>query len=216
MKNRRSLAEAAGRWSASHRWAAVLLWLAAVVIATVLGGSVETAAPTAAELTNGEARHAEQILDDAGFHLPAHEVIAVHSDTGTADSTAFRATVRDTLQAIDGTGHVQNVVSPLDPATRAAVSADRHSALVQFDMKGDSLDAKDNVAPVLAAVGKVAAVHHGVRVEQFGEASFAHAAEEKLNTDYTNAEYLSFPVTLPSCWWHSALWWRRCYRWCWR
>ena len=196
MKSRRSLAEAAGRWSASHRWAAVLLWLAVVVIATVLGGSVSTAAPTAAELTNGEARHAEQILDRAGFHLPAHEVVFVHSDTGTVDDAAFRTTVQDTVRALTATGKVQDVLSPLDPAGQAAVSADRHSALVQFDMKGDSVDAKDHVQPVLDAVAKVAAAHRGTRVEQFGEASFGHLSDQKLNTDYTNAEYLSFPVTL--------------------
>ena len=196
MKSRRSLAEAAGRWSASHRWAAVLLWLAVVAIATVLGGSVKTAAPTAAELTNGQARHAEQILDRAGLHLPAHEVVFVHSDTQTADSTAFRATVQAAVSAVTGTGRVENVVSPLDPAGQAAVSANRHSALVQFDMKGDSLTAKDHVQPVLDAIAKVSSAHQGWRVEQFGEASFAHISDNKLHTDYTNAEYLSFPVTL--------------------
>lgn len=196
MKSRRGLAEAAGRWSAGHRWAAVLLWLAVVAAATVLGGAVTTAAPTAAELTNGEARHAEQILDRAGFHLPAHEVVLVQSASATADDPRFTAAVRATVAALDGTGQVQDVLSPLDPAGRAAVSADRHSALVQFDMKGDPLTAKDHVQKVLDAVAKVAAAHPGTRVEEFGEASFTHVSESKLHTDYTNAEYLSFPVTL--------------------
>ena len=196
MKRRDGLAEAAGRWSATHRGAAVLLWLAFVVAATVLGGFVKQAEPTPAELTNGEARHAEHILERAGLELPAHEVVFIRADASAVDSEAFRATVTDTVKRIKATGKVRDVVSPLDPAGRAAVSADRHAVLVQFDMAGDAVTAKDEVQPVLDAVAKAGRAHHGFSVEQFGEASFAHKYDEKLHTDYTNAEYLSFPVTL--------------------
>jgi uncharacterized membrane protein YdfJ with MMPL/SSD domain len=194
--SRRGLAQAAGRWSATHRWAAVLLWLAFVVVATVVGGMVTQHEPTPAELTNGAARHAEQILDDAGLSLPAHEVVFVHSDRATADSAEFRTAVTDVVRRIKDTGQVRDVVSPLDPAGAAAVSADRHSALVQFDMAGDALKAKEEVQPVLDAVAKADKAHPGISAEQFGEASFAHKYEEKLHTDYTNAETISFPVTL--------------------
>ncbi|MFI9803970.1 MMPL family transporter [Streptomyces sp. NPDC052301] len=196
MRNRRGLAQAAGRWSATHRWAAVLLWLAFVVVATVAGGMVTQQEPTPAELTNGPARHAEQILDDAGLTLPAHEVVFVHSDRVTVDSPEFRRAVADVTGRIRGTGKVRDVVSPLDPAGASAVSKDRHSALVQFDMAGDAVKAKGTVQPVLDAVAKSAQASPGVTVEQFGEASFAHKYEEKLHTDYTNAETISFPVTL--------------------
>ncbi|KUL26757.1 MMPL family transporter [Streptomyces regalis] len=196
MTSRRGLAQAAGHWSATHRWAAVLLWLAFVVVATVGGGMVTQQEPTPAELTNGEARHAERILDDAGLSLPAHEVVFVHSDRATADSAEFRTAVTDVVQRIKGTGKVRDVVSPFDPAGAAAVSADRHSALVQFDMAGDAVKAKEEVQPVLDAVAKADTSHPGIAVEQFGEASFTHKYEEKLHTDYTNAETISFPVTL--------------------
>ncbi|QKW07759.1 MMPL family transporter [Streptomyces sp. NA04227] len=196
MTRRRGLAQAAGRWSAEHRWAAVLLWLAFVVVATVLGGSVGQQEPTPAELTNGEARHAEKILDDAGLTLPAHEVVYVHSDRETADSAAFRSVVGEVVRRIEATGRVRDVVSPLDAAGAGAISADRHGALVQFDMAGDSVDAKKKVQPVLDAVAKADKAQPGIRAEQFGEASFAHKYDDKLHTDYTNAELISFPVTL--------------------
>ncbi|MER6419407.1 MMPL family transporter [Streptomyces sp. NPDC001137] len=196
MTSRRGLAQAAGHWSATHRWAAVLLWLAFVVVATVGGGMVTQQEPTPAELTNGEARHAERILDDAGLTLPAHEVVFVHSDRSTADSAEFRTAVADVVRRIRGTGKVRDVVSPFDPAGAAAVSADRHSALVQFDMAGDAVRAKEEVQPVLDAVAKADRSHRAIALEQFGEASFAHKYEEKLHTDYTNAETISFPVTL--------------------
>ncbi|WEO94226.1 MMPL family transporter [Streptomyces sp. FXJ1.172] len=196
MTSRRGLAQAAGRWSSTHRWAAVLLWLAFVVVATVAGGMVTQQEPTPAELTNGEARHAEQILHDAGLTLPAHEVVFVHGDGARADSARFRSAVTDVVRRIEDTGKVRDVVSPLDPAGAAAVSADRHSALVQFDMAGDAVKAKEEVQPVLDAVAKADEAHPGIAVEEFGEASFTHKYEQKLNTDYTNAETISFPVTL--------------------
>ncbi|MFI6898678.1 MMPL family transporter [Streptomyces sp. NPDC050256] len=197
MRSRQGLAQAAGRWSATHRWAAVLLWLAMVVVATVAGGMVQQQEPTPAELTNGEARHAERILEDAGLDLPAHEVVFVHSDTLTVGSPAFRSAVTDVVRRIEKTDKVQNVVAPaLEGAGGPAVSKDRHSVLVQFDMAGDAVTAKEEVQPVLDAVAKADRAHPGVHAEQFGEASFAHTYDEKLHTDYTNAEMLSFPVTL--------------------
>ncbi|WP_051795181.1 MMPL family transporter [Streptomyces sp. NRRL S-87] len=196
MKNRRSLAEAAGRWSASHRWAAVLLWLTFVVAATVTGSAVGTAAPTPAELTNGEARRAEEILERAGFELPAHEVVLLQSESTTVDDPGFRAAVTDTVRALRDSGRTQNIVSPLDPAGRPAVSADRRSALVQFDMRSATVTAKEEVQPVLDAVDRIGRAHPGLRVEQFGEASFQHGYDTKLHEDYTEAENLSFPVTL--------------------
>ncbi|GGW80537.1 membrane protein [Streptomyces lucensis JCM 4490] len=174
----------------------MLLWLAFVVVATVAGGMVTQQEPTPAELTNGAARHAERILDDAGLSLPAHEVVFVHSDRETVGSPRFRAAVTGVVGRIKGTGKVRDVVSPLDPAGAAAVSADRHSALVQFDMAGDAVTAKEEVQPVLDAVARSAEASPGVTVEQFGEASFAHKYEEKLHSDYTGAETISFPVTL--------------------
>ncbi|MFB7470642.1 MMPL family transporter [Kitasatospora sp. NPDC056184] len=196
MRSRRGLAEAAGRWSATHRWTAVLVWLAFVVVATLLGSMAETKSPSAAQLANGEARQAEEILDRAGLTLPAHEVVLVQDPDGTVDSERFRAAVEDTVKALNGTGRTANVVSPLDPAGPAAVSADRHSALVQFDLAKGGPKAKDEVEPVLDAVAGVAKAHQGIRVEQFGDASFQHAYDAKLHTDYSNAETLSFPVTL--------------------
>jgi uncharacterized membrane protein YdfJ with MMPL/SSD domain len=42
----------------------------------------------------------------------------------------------------------------------------------------------------------VGGAHPGIQVEEFGEASFAKAYDDKLATDYTNAEMYSLPVTL--------------------
>ncbi|MEV7022403.1 MMPL family transporter, partial [Kitasatospora sp. NPDC093558] len=185
-----------GRWSARHRWAAVLLWLLFVAVAVTAGGATKQAGLTAEEQVNGEAQHAQQILDRAGFALPARESVFVHSDSASADDPAFRAVVDETVAALGRTADVTDIGSPLDPAGGGPVSADRHSALVLFSVSGDAATAKERISPALATVDTVAHAHQDFRVAEFGEASFAKAYEDKLAKDYAGAETLSFPVTL--------------------
>jgi uncharacterized membrane protein YdfJ with MMPL/SSD domain len=196
MRHRRSFAAAAGSWSARHRWAAVGLWLLFVTVTLMLGSAMKPADLTAAELTDGEARHAQQILDQAGFALPAHEVVFVHSDTQTVESPQFKTTVDEVIRALNGSGQVAHVASPFGPGGTGAVSADQRSALISFDLTGEATTAKKRIQPVLDGVAKVGGAHPGIQVEEFGEASFAKAYDDKLAADYTNAEMYSLPVTL--------------------
>ena len=57
-----------------------------------------------------------------------------------------------------------------DPYRAGLISADRHSALVDFDMNGDPDKAADQVQPVLDAVAKVRRAHPGLSVDEFGDA----------------------------------------------
>ena len=196
MGTRRNAAAAAGRWSARHRWTAVLLWLLFVAGATVVGSSFQTGELTATELSSGESRQAQEILDRAGFVQPSREVVLVQSDSATVDTPAFGAALGDVVKVLGGRSEVRGVTSPLTPAGAGAVSADRHSALVQFDMAGDAVDAKKAITPVVEAVEGLRPAHPEVRIEQFGEATFGKAYDDKLSTDYANAEVLTLPITL--------------------
>lgn len=196
MRVRRNVAAAAGRWSARHRWTAILLWLLFVAGATVVGSGIETGELTATELSTGESREAQRILDRAGFVQPSREVVLVQSDSATTDAPAFRAAIDDVVTTLQGRPEVRRVSSPLDADGAGAVSADRRSALVQFDMAGDGVAAKAAITPVVEAVEGVRPEHPDLRIEQFGEATFGKAYDDKLSKDYTNAEILSFPVTL--------------------
>ncbi|MEU6862248.1 MMPL family transporter [Streptomyces sp. NPDC046876] len=196
MHPRKNIAATVGRWSARHRWSAVLLWLLFTALAVTAGSSTELVGLSAAEQVNGEAQRAQQILQRAGLELPAQESVYVHSDTLTADSPAFAAVVGEVAQALGGAADVSGVAPPLGPQGTGAVSADRHSALVTFRIGGDPTTAKERVQPSLEATAKVAGAHRDLTVEQFGEASFAKAYTEKLEKDYSSAETLSFPVTL--------------------
>ncbi len=56
---KRNLAARAGLWSASHRKRAILGWLAFVVLAVVIGGSVGQQKIAQEDMGNGESKFAD-------------------------------------------------------------------------------------------------------------------------------------------------------------
>ena len=89
---------------------------------------------------------------------------------------------------------MENVTSPL--TGDGEVSADGHAALVGFEIRGDSTQAKERVDPILAAVASVQAEHPNLDIEQFGGASANKAVQKTINEDLKKAGELSLPVTL--------------------
>jgi uncharacterized membrane protein YdfJ with MMPL/SSD domain len=67
MPTQRSIAARAGRWSAAHRKTAIWGWLLAVVLATVIGGSIGQNTTPQAESGNGESKRGEMLVDAADF-----------------------------------------------------------------------------------------------------------------------------------------------------
>ena len=85
----------------------------------------------------------------------------------------------------------------LSPLTGdAPVSADKHSALVQFDITGDSLEAAKRLDPSKEVVSEVKADHPELLVEQFGSVSSNKELNDTFASDLAKAELLSFPLTL--------------------
>ena len=78
MEPSRNIAARAGRWSAQHRKAAVLGWLAFVVTAVVLGGLTGTKLLTDEEQGSGESARADKALAKA-FPQAADESVLVQS-----------------------------------------------------------------------------------------------------------------------------------------
>ena len=188
------IAARAGRWSARHRKTAILGWLAFVAIALMAGQMTGTKSPTDAQRYDGESRKAETVLADAGFSDAAGEMVLVQSKTKTVKDPAFRAAVKDVERAVTGESAVTNVVSPLGPDGQ--VSKDRHSALVQFDIKGNPDTAVDRIQPVMTAVNHVAGAHRDVTVGQFGSASVDKELTDSQTSEQNRSQMLSLGVTL--------------------
>ena len=118
---RTNLAARAGRWSAQHRRAAILGWLAFVVVAVVLGGAVGTRHIPQDNNGVGESGRAQQVLHDE-FPQPSNEQVLVQSSRLTVRDPAFRAAIQDVANRLSAVSTVENIRSPLLTANRGEVS----------------------------------------------------------------------------------------------
>ncbi|MEV0736931.1 MMPL family transporter [Streptomyces sp. NPDC050549] len=191
----RGLAARAGGWSARHRWAAVGIWVLFVVLAMGIGSAAGRVDVNESDQLKGETHTAATIIDDAGIKEPAGETVLIQSKDGSLKSTdaEFRSAVTAVVTAVNGTGKVTDVTSPYDTKT---ISKDGRSALVQFDMRGDSDTAGDRVEPVLNAVAGVQKDHGSLRIEEIGGASMAKQYKDAFGDDFKKAEYSAVPVAL--------------------
>ncbi|MEV5603735.1 MMPL family transporter [Streptomyces sp. NPDC052299] len=192
----RGVAARAGGWSARHRWAAVTIWVLFVVLAMGLGSAAGRVDVKESDQMSGEVGRAVQIIEDAGLKDPAGETVLIQSEGengAVAGSAEFRAAVKDVIRAVQDTGEVTAVTSPY---TTKTISADGHSALVQFEMRGDPETASERVAPVLKAVEKVDGAHDGLLIEEIGGASMGKTFDDAFGSDFQRAEFSAVPVAL--------------------
>ena len=192
-KHSLNLAARMAHWSGRHRKKAIWGWLAFVLLVFAAGNAIGTTQISDVDQYTGESHDAEVALDRAGLR-PVEEVVFVQSDTLTVEDPEFRAAVTDITGRLSKIPYVENVTSPLSGDSE--VSADGHAALVGFEIRGDSTEAKARVEPTLAAVAAVQADHPGLDVEQIGGASAAKAVNETITDDLKKAGELSLPVTL--------------------
>jgi RND superfamily putative drug exporter len=188
-----NLAARMARWSSKHQKAAFWGWLAFVILAFAIGNAVGPNNISDVDNFNGESHDAEAALDRAGLR-PQSEVVFVQSDRLTIEDAQFKAAVTDVTARLPKIPYVENVKSPL--RGESAVSEDGHAALIDFDVAGDSNEAKDRIDPVLAAVATAQRRHPDLAVEEIGDASANKAINEVFGDDLAQAGELSLPVTL--------------------
>jgi uncharacterized membrane protein YdfJ with MMPL/SSD domain len=193
MNRRPNLAARMAHWSSRHRKKAFWGWLAFVILAFAIGNAVGPNNISDVDNFNGESHEAEAALDRAGLR-PQSEVVFVQSDKLTINDPPFRAAVADVTARLPKIPYVEDVKSPL--RGQSAVSEDGHAALVDFNVAGDSNEAKDRIDPVLAAVAAAQRRHPELAVEEIGDASANKAINEVFGDDLKKAGELSLPVTL--------------------
>jgi len=192
---RENLAARVGRWSARHWKKAVFGWLAFVVVAFGIGGLIGTKSLSLTAAGPGESGTAQRILNK-GFEQPAKELVLVQGASAVASSAEFRAVVQDVLRRLEAQPNVTNVDSPFAPGSGGGkVSADGHSALVEFDIRGDVEDAADKVTPI-EATAKAASANPQFTIAEFGDGSANKAISDQFGKDLLKAGALSLPVTL--------------------
>jgi RND superfamily putative drug exporter len=184
-----------GRWSASHWKTAVFGWLGLVVVAFGISSAIGVKTIDKNTAGPGESGRMDRILD-AGFKLPANESVLIQSRSARAGTPAFDAAVRDVVVRVSKVAAVQNVRSPLDPGNAGQISKNRHSALVEFEIRGDKDSAGDKIGPVLDGVASANRAHPGFFIGEFGDASAAKAVDTVFANDLGKAGVFSVPLTL--------------------
>jgi RND superfamily putative drug exporter len=165
------------------------------VFLLVTGHVVGTMQVPAEETGSGQTGQAQQMIS-RDFPLRANEVVLFESKNLQVSAPAYQAAIRDVLARIQATGRVTQIRSPLTPADVGQISADRHAALLQFQLTGNINDDAARVTPVLAAVQAAAAAHPQIRIAETGDAAISKAVNDTIFRDLRRAEAMSFPITL--------------------
>jgi RND superfamily putative drug exporter len=193
MNPRNNIAARAARWSTAHRKVAIFGWLAFVVLSVLVGGAVGQQKLTDAEAVSGESGRAELALERS-HSSPDDEVVLVQSSEMKAADPAFATAVRETTARLGRLASVSQISSPADGGGQ--VSADGHSALIEFKLPGTKDQAEERVDGSLAATVAAQERNPDLRIEQFGGASAGKALEAAFEEDLGKAEKTSLPVTL--------------------
>ncbi|HET7450855.1 MAG TPA: MMPL family transporter [Gaiellaceae bacterium] len=187
-RNRQNLAARMGRWSSAHWKTATFGWLAFVFVAFGLGAIVGTTQVDQNAPGPGESGRMQKILDD-GFKQPVGENVLIQSRSHHVGDPGFTAAIRDVVARVSAVTAVENV-------RRGPISKDRHSALVEFDIRGDRDKAADKVGPVLDSVATAQRAHPDFVIGEFGLASAIKGTDTAFGDDLGKAGQLSLPVTL--------------------
>ncbi|HEY2219311.1 MAG TPA: MMPL family transporter [Gaiellaceae bacterium] len=192
-----NLAARMGRWSAGHWKTAVFGWLAFVIAALAIGMQVGTKQIDQQNANVGQSHRADNILRDAGFEAdPQTEIVLVQSKTLTAHSPEFRAVVGDVVSTVTPFTTIKNLRSPYDAGRADQISADGHTAMVEWDMKGDNDLATKRIDALTKATAGVQKAHPGFYVGEAGSISSGKALNDAFNKQLAQAGERSIPLTL--------------------
>ena len=189
----KNIAARAARWSTAHRKLAIFGWLAFVVASVVIGGAVGQKNLTNSEAIPGEAGRAEVAVERSHLEPNAEEIL-VQSKALKTDDPVFEAAIDDTAARLRTLPSVTALSSPVNGGGR--VSADGHSALIEFQIRGDREAAEAKVDRTLATTAAAQRAHPQLRIEQFGGTSANKALEAVFSEDLKKAETTSLPITL--------------------
>jgi uncharacterized membrane protein YdfJ with MMPL/SSD domain len=186
----------AARWSAAHRRAVVLGWLAFVIFAVVFGGAAGMVTLTQTETENGQSRVADQTLARQFSRERAGEEILIENPTGPLAGSDYRVAVADLVRRLSRTASVAAIESPLAPGNSGQISRDGRAALLSFQITGDPDTAQNRVTAALETTAAAQRAFPRLFIGELGAASTHKAVNKLVADDFHKAEATSVPVTL--------------------
>ena len=178
------------RWSATHPWRAIAMWVAVVAACFAIGSATGVNQLKDEDQNIGEVSRADKIVESGHFADPDTENVLITSpsdgkiDTATATKAAAAATT-----AMNKLPDVADVAPPVR-------TPDGKAMIVRVELTQSDTDAADRVQPLLDATSAVQKQYPSLRVEQVGNGSINKALNETLGDDFKRAELFSLPVTL--------------------
>ncbi|MET7276884.1 MMPL family transporter [Kribbella sp. NPDC005582] len=176
----------AARWSATHPWRAMAMWVA-VVIACFAIGSVTGTKKSEGDGDIGEVSRSEQIVKDGNFADPDVESVLITAPSGTLDQAEAAKVAGVVIERMRALGGVADVSQPMPSPNKDAV-------IVRVTLKDG--DADTRVQPLLDTTAQIQQQYPQLRVEEVGGLSIGQALEKTLGEDFKRAEIFSLPVTL--------------------
>jgi RND superfamily putative drug exporter len=177
------------RWSATHPWRAMALWVVFVAACITVGNVVGTKEADGGGNV-GETARAEQMIDDGKFPTePAVERVLISARSGALDEAAARSAATDVAARLRTTAGVSTVDEPI-------LSPDGTTLMLAVNLSGDPQTATDRVQALLDTTAAAQRDHPELRVEQVGWASVDKDLNETIGNDFKRAEFFSIPITL--------------------
>ncbi|WP_410784937.1 MMPL family transporter [Kribbella sp. C-35] len=180
----------AARWSATHPWRAIAMWVV-VVIACFALGQVTGTKESKNEGDIGEVTRADNIVKSGNFDDPDVESVLITAPSGQLDHAAANKAAAVVIQQMRALGGVAEVGQPMPSPKNDAV-------IVRVTMKDvpEGSDDDARVQPLLDTTAKVQQQYPDLRIEEVGGLSIGKALNETLGKDFKRAEMFSLPVTL--------------------
>jgi RND superfamily putative drug exporter len=182
---RRPVTVRLARWSATHPWSAIGLWLVFVVGSLGIGNVVGLHQMSDLDGLVGQSHQAEQVKDAAHLKSPDVEDVLITSPSGRLDRGAARAAAADVRRVMLTQPQVASVAGSVPSQNGQAV-------LVAVTLKPST----DDVDSLLAATQGVQRDHPTLRVEEVGNVSMNAAVNTQVGQDLSSAAIFSLPVTL--------------------
>jgi RND superfamily putative drug exporter len=158
------------RWSATHPWRAIAMWLVFVTASIAIGQAAGLHEVSNRDLAIGQSGRADQMLHDAGLAEPAIENVLITARSGALDPSTARVTAAGVTNQMRALPEVAGVAAPVP-------SHDGRAVLVKVTLRGDPEKAGEHVGALLTATAAVARAHPTVRVEEVGSASMDQAVK---------------------------------------
>ncbi|WP_455754562.1 MMPL family transporter [Streptomyces tanashiensis] len=178
------------RWSATHPWSAIGLWVVFVVLCLFLGGTAGSNKISDEESGVGESGRAGRITASGHFtEKPEENVLITASNGGKPDPATARQAAEELTKRMRALPEVESVGT-------SSASPDGKALLLPVTMKGDAENADTRVQPLLDASAATEKAHEGIRIDQIGTGSTAKGLGETLGADFEKAELISLPLTL--------------------